>query len=227
MSGKVYMIENLINGKKYVGATTGDITRRFNSHKCKSHHNSSEMYKDMIEYGKNNFKLTVLEEGINNCETLAELELHHIIKHKAWKDGYNTLLVGGAYNNAGVSIRVCKLSKKDNRVISIYDSMNEAGKECNLSVGAISECISGKRLSVGGYYWCKEDELESFEPRKRQPWSGKKCKVNQIDMITGRTINTFDSISSASKHIGGSAGTISNILNGIGYSYKGFRWERV
>lgn len=60
----VYKITNNITGDFYVGSSH-DIKQRWISHKCPSTHKrqpNSKLYKDMAEFGLDNFKFEVLEE---------------------------------------------------------------------------------------------------------------------------------------------------------------------
>jgi predicted GIY-YIG superfamily endonuclease len=67
--GRVYIITNLINNKKYVGVTTRTLKRRFRQHysQCK------KKYKGIIhhainKYGIENFKIELVEECFNITE---------------------------------------------------------------------------------------------------------------------------------------------------------------
>ena len=65
MKGYIYKIENLVNGKKYVGLTK-DLVRRRNSHLSQARTGSKKsLYRDMRKYGVDNFvlkKIITIEE---------------------------------------------------------------------------------------------------------------------------------------------------------------------
>lgn len=87
----IYMIENLINNKKYIGQSK-QIKTRWTSHtnRCNSPTDcsyNSQLYTDMRECGFENFKFSVLEE----CKEseLDERETYYIKVFDTFKSGYN------------------------------------------------------------------------------------------------------------------------------------------
>ena len=67
----IYLIENLLNGKKYVGQSK-NIYARWSGHRCDSKEKNLPLYFAMRKDGLENFKFSILEE----CEIsqLAEKE---------------------------------------------------------------------------------------------------------------------------------------------------------
>ena len=55
----IYLIENLINCKKYIGQTTNFQSRK-NSHKNDSKFKTTPLYQSIRKYGWNNFEFTIL-----------------------------------------------------------------------------------------------------------------------------------------------------------------------
>lgn len=72
----VYKITNLINNKFYIGASV-DIDMRFGTHMGRDARKYTDhpFYIDILEFGKENFKLDVLE--ICNKDSLLEREQHY------------------------------------------------------------------------------------------------------------------------------------------------------
>lgn len=106
LTGTVYLIENLINGKKYVGITTLDPEERFKSHikasKAKKL-NLCLIHKAIKKYGKEQFLLTTLEQCFQH--ELGEREIYWISKMKTFVNdypnlGYNMTL-GGEHSIRG------------------------------------------------------------------------------------------------------------------------------
>lgn len=84
--GVVYLIINMVNGKKYVGQTTQPLKKRFNQHaKSKKTHLGNAIRK----YGVENFTIEVLEECYSR-EQLNEREIFWIAKLNCkHPNGYN------------------------------------------------------------------------------------------------------------------------------------------
>jgi group I intron endonuclease len=98
MKGIVYCIENLENGKKYIGQTTRDLTERFREHCGNSGTSVSPKLKNSIKkYGKDCFSVDVLwEAGECNQDELDSKEIELIEElNTLHPNGYN-LTKGGS-----------------------------------------------------------------------------------------------------------------------------------
>ena len=90
----IYKIENLINGKKYIGQST-DIKNRWYRHKKyaeKQYTNDGKryyqhLYNAMRKYGLNNFSFEVLEEVSE--DKLNDREKYWINYYNSYENGYN------------------------------------------------------------------------------------------------------------------------------------------
>lgn len=84
----IYKIENLINGKVYIGQSI-DIFGRWNAHKNRMGYQDEHLYRSMRKYGIENFKFEILKECNENC--LKDLEAFFIRVYCSWnsKYGYN------------------------------------------------------------------------------------------------------------------------------------------
>lgn len=94
--GIVYLIENRINGKAYVGITVRTLAKRWTSHVCDSARYTWPLSNAIRKWGADAWDMEVLQ----TCETAAELkaaERYWIAKlgtHVSTGDGYNVSLGG-------------------------------------------------------------------------------------------------------------------------------------
>jgi len=128
LTGKIYLIRNLVNGKGYVGQTTKHSVRvRFNQHKYEARHESTlPIHRAMRKWGVENF--TIVE--VVSCDPLLldDLERHYI-KFYGTRitsgHGYNR--TDGGYSGLnGDGIRV--LSEEGRRKLSDVHKGNSYAK---------------------------------------------------------------------------------------------------
>ena len=95
----IYVIENKINGKRYVGQTITDLNHRFQRghlSEARTGRRNAPLYNAIRKYGEDNFKASVLEECFSQKE-LNEREKHWIQKFGTLvPSGYNLLDGGGS-----------------------------------------------------------------------------------------------------------------------------------
>ncbi len=111
MSGKIYVVENTVNGKVYVGQTIRPMKKRFAVHKVST--NQAPLGRAMRKYGEEAFRLHVFD-GVPQ-RWLNTMEIAMITKLKSMtSEGYN-LSPGGSGNSAGLS----ELTKEKLRKVNI------------------------------------------------------------------------------------------------------------
>ena len=146
MSIGIYKIENLLNGKKYIGQSV-HIEKRFSEH-CRS---NSLLGQDIQKYGKINFDFSVLEECPQN--ELDQREQYYINKYNTLiPKGYN-ITTGGASNNQNFA----KYSPQELNNI-IYDIKNT-----DLSFKDISKKYS---LDISMIYYLNRGDYHTLENEK-------------------------------------------------------------
>ena len=94
MQGYIYLIENKINGKKYIGQTVYSIEERFQQHliDCNKHL-ERPLYRAINKYGKENFEIHELEKC--PVEILDSREQYWIQYYNTFHgEGYNATLGG-------------------------------------------------------------------------------------------------------------------------------------
>lgn len=151
----IYCIENLINGKRYVGQSV-DILKRFRSHKNKLNahkHANGYLQNAWDKYGEENFKFYILEE--TTIETLDDRERYYI---KEWNlqnrgCGYNLDSGGNEKKELSEETRnkIRELHKKENLSQETLTKMREsARKRCSDPEWrqAQSDRLKGRKLSI-------------------------------------------------------------------------------
>lgn len=96
-SGKVYLITNQLNNKKYIGITTREINERYNEHIYTALSNPKcAFHRAIKKYGVEHFKIELLEELKNVTEIqLLNRESYYINKFNTLidnKSGYNLIV---------------------------------------------------------------------------------------------------------------------------------------
>jgi group I intron endonuclease len=138
---QIYLIENLINNKKYVGMTTKSINCRFREHKTKSTQNlkidSQMIHKAMQKYGVDNFSIKSLEICENHND-LIKAEKKWIVDQNSYCEngyGYNMTHGGeGTFghrlsNTSKEKLRSFRLGKKHTNKTKQKMSINRKGKK--------------------------------------------------------------------------------------------------
>lgn len=85
----IYIIENKITNKKYVGKTN-DLRKRWTDHinKCNQNKDNFQLYNSMRKHGINNFDITSIYQS-NNHDHILSLEKYFIREYDTYKNGYN------------------------------------------------------------------------------------------------------------------------------------------
>jgi hypothetical protein len=94
----IYLIHNKVNRKNYVGQTVKTFNQRYSGNGVGAErvlgHTNKKLQEDLEKYGPENFRVTILEQNIEDINTLNKLEKFYIKKYNCITKGYNTL-VGG------------------------------------------------------------------------------------------------------------------------------------
>lgn len=145
MKGVIYLIQNIVNGKCYVGKTYGTIQQRFKRHIHDSKRKNSSkknipLYKAFNKYGVHSFTVVSLGEWE---ETQLELMEQYYIKFfNTYKSGYNATLGGGGG---------CKYSFSKDEIeyaIKTTNSILDASKVLGVSTDTIKLFADKYNLSL-------------------------------------------------------------------------------
>lgn len=259
---KVYCHINKINNKRYYGITMQDINRRWSNgrtYKPKNENHNSRFYNAILKYGWDNFEHIILCDNLNKKEA-EDLEIKFIKEYDTTnpEKGYNIQSGGNSKGRNTDEIRkrisegrkkkVLQIDKKDYSVIKIWDSGEDASISLNIAHANISKCISGERMSAGGYIWRFEkdysnaeaiDELISKEIKEFKDTHKRKISLNtlkkaheatskkvaQINKETGEVIAHYNSISEASRITDIGISNISRVCLRERGSAGGYVWK--
>jgi len=170
----IYIIENKISRKRYVGKTTqSDPYDRWRQHKysAKGGWNDMVIGRALNKYGADNFTFYVIETCDDN--DVDERETYWIEKFNTYYDGYNSTL-GGEGVKRDIELAYHPNTKPvscytlEGVWIKDYKSRGVAARELGVpSKGGIVACIKGTTFQCGGYRWTwKGDELKDITRRQ-------------------------------------------------------------
>lgn len=167
--GKIYIITNSINNKKYIGQTKTSLEKRLYNH-CKDakrkDRENRPLYAAFNKYGIENFKITLLEEVSSNAY-LNDREKFWIKELNTFgKNGYNSTLGGDG-----------TLIYDHKKILELYNM--------GYSVPMVANKINCDPTTV-----LKVLKVHGIKSR------GNSHQIDQYDKI-GNYIQTFDSTSEA------------------------------
>ena len=153
----IYLIENEINHKKYIGKTVFPIEKRWKEHQrdCLRRRNEKRpLYNAMVKYGIENFSIRCIEEV--EVSKASERESYWIKYYNSYEDGYNATLGGDG-----------KLRINYKQILKYYDetflSQREIAEKCNCSTDSVKNIVSQYRDNVDWQlrfsYQHKENDL--------------------------------------------------------------------
>ena len=148
--GRVYLIWNMVNGKRYVGKTTKTVEERFKRH---AHANNTAISQAIHKYGKENFCYGV----IKTCATKEELDACEIFYiaalHSKAPYGYN--LTDGGDGGSGCII-TDEMRKK--RSAALKGKPKSPEHRANLSAA-----LKGRFCGEKAHFFGRRHTAESLE----------------------------------------------------------------
>lgn len=244
--GYIYLIENLVNHKYYVGQTYVTIEHRWTQHKYSSTREDlwySVLYKAMRKYGVSNFSIKELETI--KKDTLDKLLISLNEKEKYYIQKFNSLIPFGYNMTKGgenVSIRKqvpCVAYYIDGTTYKHFDSIIEAYKDVqgnHLSDNGstlICKCCKGELNFAYGFIWRYEgDDFEKYPicctEEQMNRYHGE-IPVKQYD-LEGNLIQLFPSVKEACISIGlykYNSTAICECCKGVIKTAYGFVWRYI
>lgn len=213
----IYKIENLINGKIYIGQSI-EIERRFKRHlQAKDDY---LIHRALRKYGKENFTFQIIEEC--KPEELNLKEVYWINKFNSLQPfGYN-MVEGGASGAGYAKGKIVEQYDLNGKLIKTYSSANQASQQTEIDHWSICACCRGEYSHAGGFQWKYQNDenkiIQKLEVRTN-------FIVLQLDKNTNEILNEYSSLKEASEKTKIAKSTICNVCNGKGKTAGGFKWK--
>ena len=210
MKGYIYLIENKINDKKYVGKTYLSIEERWKQHcrdafrACMEHR---PLYAAIQKYGVENFTVSELEY----CENCEEREKYWIAHYNSYHEGYNATLGGDgkAY-----------FEHSDQEVIDKYNELKSVIAVANF-FNCDTDTVS-TRLKNNGIVVPLSGNIYG----ENKTWKAK--KVLQFT-LQGELVQGFDSMKQAAEWLienQYTAGQVKHIVGNISKNIRGIEHRK-
>lgn len=192
----IYKITNKINGQCYIGQSI-NIARRWKEHIQASTTKNSQLYIAMRKYMIENFTFEIIEECSEN--KLNEREKYWIQYYDSYNNGYNMTNGGESGKKADYEYLVNQYK--------IYKTTKKTAEICECSYHTVSSALQFFNISPN-YHGS----------------SGQKRAIKQVDPVSLKIIDSFESIADAQKKFNVSSNTaISNALKNKKIAY-GYFW---
>lgn len=175
---KIYMHQNKINGKVYIGQTKQPLNSRWSN--GYGYRQCSKFWRAIQKYGWDNFEHIILEQGLPLDEANNK-EQYYIKKYNAITNGYNISIGGGSNYGIGKNIYQYDL---DGNYIKEWISISDIADEFNVEdASSIYSCISGKLNSCFGFQWRydKFNKIDSIKSKSEIISELKRKPVYQYD----------------------------------------------
>jgi group I intron endonuclease len=244
----IYCIENLVNGKKYIGLSI-NIKQRWTQHKTDlrhQYHKNSYLQNAWNKYGEDNFGFNIIQE----CKKteLSELEKFYIDKFDTTNEkyGYN-LTFGGEEcihtkqskeklskariehsNNSPNTQKVVQLNMFG-QIVKVFNTVNEINRLLGYDTKGIRGCLNKEPKRKTGYncIWMYYQDfldngcnLDNYKTK----YCNKSKNILQLN-LDGNVINEFKSINYAGKILDIPTQNISRCLLNRTKTAGGFMWK--
>lgn len=225
----IYCIENLVNGKRYIGQSV-DIYARWAAHRWKlnnKQHNNLHLTQAWQKYGESNFIFKIVER----CDRskLNEREVYWISKFQTYTFGYN-LTTGGSgclgrvYTESQILDKCYAIFQLDlnGNIIEKWNRASDAADALNICCRSI-QSVAGpgdEHKTAGGFIWVYEKDYADFNIKQIKDL--KASSVNQYS-LDWKYIRSYSSMALAEKDGYGAAG-ISAVCRGQYRQAYGYIW---
>lgn len=220
----IYKVENLINGKIYIGQTNNMLRRKkehlglFKSDDCIFH-------RALKKNGFDNFKWEIIHEQ-KHKDGMAELEKKFIKEYNSYYRNVNTKgynMTTGGDGGCGWNMRPTLLLDLKGNILKEFISAKDCANFLKIEDSRLvnDKCIKHNVHEEKFVLYYKDDFLKYGFKIKEKEWNT--LPIVQLD-LKGNFIKEFKSISEASIESGGNRTGIIGCLKGYYKSSKNFIW---
>lgn len=169
--GRIYIIKNTVNDKVYIGKTIQSLKDRWDNHLDLRYSNCTKLKNAMIELGKENFYIEILEDNIP-YSLLDTKEISYITSYNSVENGYNIKYGNSKFKGRNfhkISDDTKERIKEDYlNGISPYDIASHFKLGLTSIYNILSEYSIPKRYNKGGFNSKAKIDLEKLIELKQQ-----------------------------------------------------------
>ncbi len=250
----IYCFANLINNKQYIGSTINDPVIRYKQHLYNSTHKNTHqyyypLYQDIRKYGIDNFSFSILFQKNCSEKQIRQIEQKYIINMKTlYPNGYNqTINTLHPINDLTIykKIKETKREKakqvvlidQKNNIIKQWRSIIDCAEQLKINEKKIAACCRGERKTTNNKRFCWIQNNKIIIPTyTKEFYKGQKGttqfqktnkKVAKIDLITNKTLQTYESIALAARENNCDSSAICKVCKGKRNKCGGFKWKYI
>ena len=209
----IYKISNDINNKIYIGKTLFSIQKRWKQHLHNAQYRDDlqhiPLYNTMRKYGKEHFFISEVE-FVEDYHLLSQREQYWIAYYDSYLCGYNATKGG------------------DGSLLYDYDYIWDLWTQ-GLTIKQISTTVGCNdfvvRTVLDLYNVPTEERVDRSYKDQEASYAPYKRAVEQLDVNTEQTIQSFSSIADAARTLNCDSSSISKACKQEGKVYCGFKWR--
>jgi len=211
MNGIIYLGVNNVTQKRYIGATTHDLTKRIREHYDAALTSKGSLFtNELFLYGVDKFNFEIIDTA-STTDELAQKEIYYIQAYNTFENGYNSDRGGGFRKT------IYQFEFSNPEPIATYQTLEEAGNSVNASRKTISSACLGSLKSAKGFLWSYIPEYPKIED--------KRSKTVYQYSLDGLLLATFSSAREASRQLGIGLSSITRCCRGERKQTSGFKFS--